>query len=547
VGLSPRTARQPAPARDRGGGAYLNTRERWTLIAAVLGSSIVFVDSTVVNVALPRIGRELPTTIFGVLEGQSYVYNGYLLTLSALLILAGALSDYYGRRRTFLIGLVGFGVTSVLCGVAPNMEFLVASRILQGAAGALLVPGSLALLTSTFVGEAQGRAFGVWAAASAATTILGPFVGGILVDTLSWRAAFLINVPLVVFAVWATIRYVRETRNESASGRFDWLGAAVVAVAVGGLSFGAIYGQQRDWRDPLAYVALGAGVLATIALPLLMARRRDPLLPLELFRSRNFTVTNISTLLIYGALYVTFYYLALFLQGVLGYSAAGAGLAGIPGGLLLAGLSTRFGALSARYGPKIFMTIGPALMGIGVLWFARVPPTSPAWVFGPGDPSTWLPPREYFVDFLPGQIIFGLGLAMMVAPLTTALMTSVPVRNSGVASAINNAISRVGPQLAGAVIFVAITASFYASMAARLSGTDVSDPAFRHDYPPLTVPRSSDARAQAARDQSTEAFHLAMFVAAALLAAGAVVNAVGISNEVALKAGKASREPAAAG
>jgi EmrB/QacA subfamily drug resistance transporter len=524
----------------------VTTRERWTLIAAVLGSSIVFVDSTVVNVALPRIGRELPTTIFGVLEGQSYVYNGYLLTLSALLILAGALSDFYGRRRTFLIGLVGFGVTSVLCGVAPNMEFLVASRILQGAAGALLVPGSLALLTSTFTGEAQGRAFGVWASASAATTILGPFIGGILVDTLSWRAAFLINVPLVALAVWATLQHVQETRNESATGRFDWLGAGVVAVAVGGLSFGAIYGQQRDWRDPVAYAVLGAGVLATIALPILMARRRDPLVPLELFRSRNFTVTNISTLLIYGALYVTFYYLALFLQGVLGYSAAAAGLAGIPGGLLLAVLSTRFGALSARYGPKIFMTVGPALMAIGVLWFARVPPTSPAWVFMPGDPSTWVPPREFLVDFLPGQIIFGLGLAMMVAPLTTALMTSIPVRNSGVASAINNAISRVGPQLAGAVIFVAITASFYAGMAARLPGTDTSDLVFRHDYSPMNVPRSSDPRAQVARDQSTDAFHLAMFVGAGLLAAGALVNALGISNEVALKAAKASREPAAA-
>jgi EmrB/QacA subfamily drug resistance transporter len=490
----------------------VTTRERWTLIAAVLGSSIVFVDSTVVNVALPRIGRELPTTIFGVLEGQSYVYNGYLLTLSALLILAGALSDFYGRRRTFLIGLVGFGVTSVLCGVAPNMEFLVASRILQGAAGALLVPGSLALLTSTFTGEAQGRAFGVWASASAATTILGPFIGGILVDTLSWRAAFLINVPLVALAVWATLQHVQETRNESATGRFDWLGAGVVAVAVGGLSFGAIYGQQRDWRDPVAYAVLGAGVLATIALPILMARRRDPLVPLELFRSRNFTVTNISTLLIYGALYVTFYYLALFLQGVLGYSAAAAGLAGIPGGLLLAVLSTRFGALSARYGPKIFMTVGPALMAIGVLWFARVPPTSPAWVFMPGDPSTWVPPREFFVDFLPGQIIFGLGLAMMVAPLTTALMTSIPVRNSGVASAINNAISRVGPQLAGAVIFVAITASFYAGMAARLPETDTSDPVFRRDYSPMNVPRSSDPRAEAARDRTYERHrHFSLF------------------------------------
>src|SRR5437867_10157157 len=242
MGLSPRAARQSAAGRDRSGGAHVNTRERWTLIAAVLGSSIVFVDSSVVTVALPRSGRELPTTIFGVLEGQLYVYIGYLLTLSALLILAGALSDFYGRRRLFLIGLVGFGLTSVLCGLAPNMEFLVASRILQGAAGAVLVPGSLALLTATFTGEAQGRAFGTWAAASAATTILGPFIGGIFVDTLSWRAAFLINVPLVVVAVWATLRFVPESRNESASGRFDWLGAAVGALAVGGLSFGAIYG-----------------------------------------------------------------------------------------------------------------------------------------------------------------------------------------------------------------------------------------------------------------------------------------------------------------
>ncbi len=523
----------------------MSARERWTLIAAVLGSSIVFVDSSVVTVALPRIGRELPTTILGVLEGQLYVYTGYLLTLSALLILAGALSDFYGRRRVFLIGLVGFGLTSVLCCLAPSMEFLVLSRVLQGAAGAILVQGSLALLTANFSGEAQGRAYGVWAAATAATTILGPFIGGILVDTISWRIAFLINVPLVIVAVWATLNHVPESRNESASGRFDWLGAVVVAIAVGGLSFGATYGQQREWRDPLAYVALAAGVVATIAFPSLMARNRDPLVPLELFRSRNFSVTNISTLLIYGALYVTFYYLALFLQGVLGYSASAAGLAGIPGGLLLVVLSTRFGALSARYGPKIFMTVGPALMAIGVLWFARVPATSPAWVFLPGDPSSWLPPREWFVDFLPGQIIFGFGLAMMVAPLTTALMTSVPVRNSGVASAINNAISRVGPQLAGAAIFVAITATFYAGMAARLPGTDTADAAFRHDYAPLNVPRTQDPKAVADREQSTDAFHLASLVGAGLLAAGALVNAVGISNHVALEAAK-RREPKAA-
>jgi EmrB/QacA subfamily drug resistance transporter len=532
----------------------VNTREKWTLTAAVLGSGIVFVDSTVVNVALPRIGRELPTSLFGVLEGQSYVYNGYLLTLSALLVLAGALSDYYGRKRMFVLGLVGFGVASVLCGLAPNMELLVLFRILQGGAGALLVPGSLALITSTFTGEAQGRAFGIWAGASAATTILGPFIGGVLVDTVSWRAAFLINVPLVAAALWATGRYVAETRDQNATGRFDWLGAGVVAVAVGGLSFGTIYGQQRDWRDPVAYVALAAGIIATIAFPILMARRRDPLVPLELFRSRNFAVTNVSTFLIYGALYVAFYYLALFLQGTLGYSAAAAGLAGIPGGFLLAILSTRFGALSARYGPRIFMTVGPALMALGVIWFARVPATSQPWLFTPGDPATWLPPTDYLIYLLPGQIVFGFGLAMMVAPLTTAVMTSIPVRNAGVASAVNNAISRVGPQLAGALIFVAITASFYGGMAARLPGTDTSDPAFRRDWAPLNVPtvsvnssypRDVIQRIEAAREQSTDSFHLAMIVAAGLLLAGAAVNFVGISDRQALGVAKQAQAPAA--
>src|ERR1700738_3869854 len=237
----------------------MTDRRRWPLVAAVLASGIVFLDSTVVNVALPRMGRDLPRSFLGVLEGQSYVYNAYLLALCSLLILAGALSDYFGRRRMFLIGLAGFGVTSVLCGLAPSMELLVLFRILQGAAGALLVPGSLALLTANFSGEEQGRAFGTWAGASSATTLLGPVIGGLLVDTFSWRAAFLINVPLIVVAVWATFRHVPESRDDQASSHFDWIGAAVVAVAVGGLAFGTIYGQQRAWRDPVGYIALAAG------------------------------------------------------------------------------------------------------------------------------------------------------------------------------------------------------------------------------------------------------------------------------------------------
>jgi EmrB/QacA subfamily drug resistance transporter len=510
------------------------TAKRWILFAAVLGSGIVFLDSTVVNVALPRIGRDLPRSFLGVLEGQSYVYNAYLLTLSALLILAGALSDYYGRRRMFFLGLLGFGITSILCGLAPTMELLVLFRILQGAAGALLVPGSLALITSNFSGEEQGRAFGFWAGASGATTILGPVVGGFLVDTLSWRAAFLINIPLVALALWATYQHVPESRDDQASPKFDWIGAGVVFLAVGGLAFGTIYGQQREWRDPLGYIALVVGVIATAALPILMARSKHPLIPLHLFRSRNFTVTNISTLLIYGALYVTFYYLTLFQQGTLGYTAAAAGLGGIPGTLFLIFFSARFGALAARYGPRWFMAVGPAVMALGVLWLSRVPSTSVPWRLELNKPSTFLPPASYFIDFLPGSLLFGIGLMMLVAPLTTALMTSVPVRNSGVGSAINNAISRVGPQLAGALIFVFITADFYSYLAAHVRGIDVNSSTFRAQVSPLNIPLDPHL-VSAVRDASTAAFHVAMLLGAVLLVLGAIVNAVGITNTPAKK------------
>ena len=507
----------------------MTDRRRWILVAAVLGSGIVFLDSTVVNVALPRIGRELPRSLFGVLEGQSYVYNAYLLTLSALLILAGALTDFYGRKRMFIIGLAGFGVTSVLCGLAPTMELLVLFRILQGAAGALLVPGSLALITANFKGVDQGRAFGIWAGASGATTILGPVVGGLLVDSISWRAAFLINVPLILIAVWATYAHIPESRDEQATGKFDWVGAGIVALAVGGLAFGAIYGQERAWRDPVGYIALGVGVIFTIVLPFWMARAPHPLIPLGLFRSRNFTVTNISTLLIYGALYVAFYFLAIFQQGTLGYTAAGAGLSGIPGTLFLILFSARFGGLAARYGPRWFMAIGPAIMALGVLWFARIPANSAPWHFMPGDPSTYVPPLSYVTDLLPGGILFGIGLMMTVAPLTTALMTSVPAHKSGLASAINNAISRVGPQLAGAAIFIFITNSFYNGMAALKPGLDVTSPQFRQLVSPLNQP-ADRAMAPMARLASTQAFHLAMLIGAGLLVAGAIVNAVGIRN-----------------
>jgi EmrB/QacA subfamily drug resistance transporter len=521
------------PQNHRNEASPLNRRSG-TLLAAILGSGIVFLDSTVVNVALQRIGQELPSSYFGVLEGQSYVYNGYLLSLSALLILAGALADAYGRRRLFLIGLIGFGATSMLCGLAPNMESLVALRILQGAAGALLVPGSLALLTHTFEGSERGRAFGLWAAASGATTILGPVVGGLLVETVSWRAVFFINVPLVLVAVWAARRYVQESSDPEAARSFDWLGAAVVAIAVGGLSFGAIYGQQHDWNDAVGPVAIAVGAVASVAFVVLMTRERHPLVPLGMFRSRNFSVTNLSTLLIYGALYVVGYQQSIFSQGTVGYSPAAAGIIGTPGALLLIFLSSRVGALGARFGPRRFMAIGPLLMAAGILWLVRMPVDSSPWNLQPTDLSSWIPSTGYLVDFLPSSLVFGLGLAITVAPLTTALMTSVPEARAGLGSAVNNAISRVGPQLAGALIFVAVTGAFYSDLASRVPGLDTSSSQIRLQVPPLNQPDASVSPqiALAAHDSSTDAFRLAMAIAAGLLLAGAAVNAVGIRDDL---------------
>jgi EmrB/QacA subfamily drug resistance transporter len=512
--------------------ALAPVQKRWTLIAVVLGSSIVFLDTSVVNLALPRIGEELSSGLFGTLEAQSYVANGYFVTLSALLILGGALSDYYGRRRMFAIGLAGFAGTSLLCGIAPTMEFLIVSRTLQGAAGALLVPGSLAIITATFQGEEQGRAFGLWAGASAATTILGPFVGGLLVNTISWRMAFLINLPFLLIAYIATVRFVPESRDDEATGRFDWLGSLVVVAAVAGLAFGTIRGQQQGWSEPVAVASLVIGVVAAVAFPFLMTRRSDPLVPPKLFRSRNFTVTNISTFVIYGALYVALTFLGIFLIGTLGYNEQAAGIALIPGSLFLVLFSSSFGRLAARFGPRLFMTVGPAIMAFGLLWFARIPAQSRGWVLGAGQSATILPPADYFTDLLPGLVVFGIGLCILVTPLTTALMTSVPARNSGVASAINNAISRVGSPLVNALIFVAVATSFYASIGDRVPGVDTDSREFRNAVAPLNQPSEEvpPAVRAAAKEASTEAFHLAMLVAAGLMAAGAAVNGFGIRN-----------------
>ena len=517
----------------------MTSTQRWSMLAAILGSAIVFLDGTIVNVGLAKIGAQLPATLVGRLEGLTYVTSGYYATLAALLVLAGALADWYGRRRIFAIGLAGFGATSVLCGIAPTLEVLIVARLLQGAAGALLVPGSIAIIAALFEGPARARAFGIWAAATSATSPIGTLVGGTLVDTIGWRVAFLINVPIIAVALFATLRHMPETRNETAEGSFDWLGSALAVLAIGGLSFGVIRGQEQRWTDPFAFIAIGIGLLALVAFPVWMARNPHPLVPLRLFRSRRFTVINLSTLLIYAALYVNFTFQSLALQAGLGYTALAAGAIGIPIGILLTLLSTRIGTLAGRHGARPFLTAGPLLMALGQLWYVRLPASSVPWRAAVTDPASLIPPMSTLVDVLPSVLVFGLGIALVVAPLTATLMASVPVERAATASAVNNAVSRVGQPILAALIFVLISGSFYATLAG-VAGVDASDPSLRAAIQPLTLPRTGTdpALAEAARVASIDAFHLAALASALLLVAGAVTNWVGLGGATA-KAGTA--------
>jgi EmrB/QacA subfamily drug resistance transporter len=508
----------------------MTTRQRWTLVATVIGSGAVFLDGTIVNVALPRIGRELTATLVGVLEGQAYVVSGYLAVLAALLILAGALSDHFGRKRVYAIGLAGFALSSALCGLSPSLEWLIAFRLIQGGAGALLVPGALSLITQTFEGAERGRAFGIWAASTSALTVLGPIAGGVIVDTIGWRFAFLVNVPLLAIALWVTVRYVAESRDAEASGRFDWLGAGVAALAVGGLSFGLIRGQAQAWADGAAWAAIAIGAVALVVFPILMARRPNPLVPLGLFRQRAFATINLATFFVYGALYVTISYQALVFQNTLGYTALAAGAIGVPTGILLSVLSTRVGTLAGRLGARRFLVAGPLLMATAMLWFARLPADSAPWRAAFETPASLIPPLDTWIDVVPAVLLFGVGISLVVAPLTSTLMDSLPSRFSGLGSAINNSISRVGQPLLGAIIFVAISATFYGSLGSLSPGLDTTDPGVRRAFQPLNPPAAGTPPDQlaAATLASMDAFHLAVLVAAVLLVIGGLVSWFGL-------------------
>jgi EmrB/QacA subfamily drug resistance transporter len=405
-------------------------RGRWVITAAVLGSGIAFLDSTVVNVALPHIGADLG----GGLSGLQWTLDGYLLTLSALLLLGGALGDEYGRKRMFVIGLVWFTVASVLCGLAPSIGALIAARALQGAGGALLVPGSLALITATFRSEDHGSAIGAWSGLTGVATALGPFLGGWLVDSVSWRLVFLINVPLAAGALWVTMRHVPESRDPHAGKRPDFAGAATATLGLAGLVFALIQGPAHGW-SPFVVVAGVVGVTALVAFPFVELRVASPLVPLEIFKSRQFSGANGTTFVVYAALGVALFLVVVELQTSLGYSALAAGTATLPITVLMLFLSPRAGRLSQRIGPRIPMTIGPLVVAVGLVMLAGI---------GPG--------TTYLTGILPGLVVFGLGLSLTVAPLTAAVMGSVEENHVGVGSGVNNAVARIASLLAVAVL-----------------------------------------------------------------------------------------------
>jgi len=465
----------------------VSRQQRLTLVATILGSTVVFLDSTVVNVALPAIADGLDAG----LAGQQWVVEAYMLTLVSLLLVGGSLGDQFGRRRMFVAGLVGFGATSVLCAAAPSVGFLIAARALQGVTGALLVPGSLAIVAATFEGSARGKAVGTWTAWTGIATVIGPAGGGALIGLTSWRAIFWINVPLIAATVALTLHSVRESRDPDAFRGVDWLGIALSAAGLGGPVFALIEQPDRGWGDPVVWVPLLGGVACFVFFVLHEMRARHPMLELSLFRIRNFAVANLTTLTAYAGLIGGLFFVGLFLQQVAGYSPLEAGLATTPISLILFVLSPRWGRLASGTGPRLPMTLGPIVGGLGLLLLLRV-----------GSDA------GYAADVLPGILVFGLGLSATVAPLTATVLDSVQERHVGIASGVNNGVSRVAGLLAIAVLGAIVSARF-AALAPNVAGG------------PLTA---------AAPAASTSAFHLGIAIAAALMIVGGVVSALGIEN-----------------
>jgi EmrB/QacA subfamily drug resistance transporter len=401
------------------------------LLATVLGSSMTMLDGTVVNVALPAIGRDLDAAI----AGLQWTVNGYTLTLAALILLGGSLGDHLGRRRVFLVGVVWFAAASLLCGLAPNLVVLVLARALQGVGGALLTPGSLAILEASFRPEDRARAIGAWTGLGGIAGAIGPFVGGGLVQTVGWRWVFLLNLPLAVVVVLVGMRSVPETRDPDATRGLDAPGAALATLGLAGVTFGLIAWPEQGPSSLGVWGPFAGGVLALALFVLAEARSRSPMLPLEVFSNRLFSATNVVTLAVYAALSGVFFVLVVALQVVAGFSPIASGAALLPVTIIMLFLSARGGELGQRIGPRMPMTLGPLVAAAGVLYLARI---------GPDD--------SYVRDVLPGAVLLGLGLSLTVAPLTSTVLAAVEVRHAGIASGVNNAVARAAGLLAVAAV-----------------------------------------------------------------------------------------------
>jgi EmrB/QacA subfamily drug resistance transporter len=481
---------------------------------------VVTVDSTVVNVALPAIADDLG----GGLAGQQWTSNAYLVTLSSLILVGGSLGDLFGERRMFMIGVGGFGVTSLFCALAPTIELLIVARALQGVFGAVLTPAALATIVATFPPDERGKAVGAWTAWGGIGTVLGPLIGGQLVDTASWRWIFAINIPIVVATLVMVARVMAPGRPRPADAKVDVIGAALCAFGLAGITYGLIEQPRNGWGSPGVLLPLVGGALLFAGFILWEWRSSHPMLPLSLFRRRNFAIGNVETFSMYAGLGLLFFFLILFLQQVAGFSAVAAGTTTLPVTAMMFLLSTRFGALADRHGPRFFMGVGPLIAAVGLALFLRL------------DADV-----DYLTDLLPALLVFALGLSMTVAPLTATVLADADESNAGIASGTNNAIARVASLIAIAAVGGLVASSFGNSLrddlgpvAERPAVSRAIDAAAEQPLARVTAsnaPPAVRARlAQVSQDASVDAFHLAIGIAALLVALGGALGLAGIVN-----------------
>lgn len=507
---------------------------RWVLAATILGSSMVFINGSTVNVALPAFQRELGATVADI----QWIVNAYTLFLAALILLGGALGDRYGRRRVFGVGVALFALASIACGVAPTASWLIVARAAQGVGGALLTPGSLAIISAFFEDEDRGRAIGLWAGFSSLTSALGPMLGGWLIDTISWRWIFYMHVPLAGIVLLILLRGVPETRNDDGADErttaLDWWGAVLVTLGLGGLTYGLIASSERGFNDMVVWLAIIAGVVLLAAFVWVERGQEAPMMPLHLFRSRTFSGANGLTLLLYTALGGAFFFLPLNLIQVQGYSATAAGAALAPTILLLSLLSSWAGGLVSRVGARLPLVVGPAIAAAGFFMLSL-----------PGIGGS------YWTTFFPGLVVLGVGLAVAVAPLTTTVMSAVSRQYAGTASGINNAVARVASLLAIAGLGIVMLSVFSSALETRMRALDISPDvrqevlAQRTDLANVQPPPSmaEAQRAQVARtvdEAFVDGFRVVFYIMTALALGSALIAGLTIEPEVEEGMGNAS-------